>query len=493
MAMQGGGPTVRLRRTILAVAASSVLGGCTWLPAEFNLSPIYRHRLAEDGAVLELDVAWPIIHYEQTPEGGGDFRIRPLYRRVTEPDAEPEMSPADGNPDFGIAATEHQFLWPFGRVRTDAHQTTSRLWPLWWHTARENTDGLRETDWYLLFPFLWGGSREDGREDYFALFPLYADLPNFLTYDRLLAILFPLYLHLEKQRRSTHMFVWPFAGFSTGPEGFWHRILPLYSWETTTEHERRSIAWPFVHWGREHIDGEDPVTRWLAWPLFGRQSSPSGRISGWTALWPLFQSIEIRDRLSRLDVLWPLFRLEQDQAPSSRLWRCWVFPFVARTITDTQSAWNFLWPLIWLREYEDPGGTQTQRWFVPFFTHIHRRRDDGAEDTYTNVWPLWQTEANHDGRDRWSLLSPLLWRAGNTYGMSEAYDFLWTLARGRTRAPGDTSTDLTGNLFTTRTRGSKTWSSVPFLFNYESDDDGSTLRLFQLLPISLSGPSEDDA
>ena len=123
---------------------------------------------------------------------------------------------------------------------------------------------------------------------------------------------------------------------------------------------------------------------------------------------------------------------------------------------------------------------------------MQRERKDGTHDGYTNVWPLWQTESTHDGRSRWSLLSLLPWRAGNAYGTNEAYDFLWTIAKGRQRAKDDTSTELAAHLFTTRTQGEKTWSSVPFLFNYEADGSGSTLRLFQFLPISLSGPSEDE-
>ena len=56
---------------------------CALMPGELNLSPFYRHRLDEEGNVLEMDVLWPIIHYELTPQGGDDFRIRPLYRYVS--------------------------------------------------------------------------------------------------------------------------------------------------------------------------------------------------------------------------------------------------------------------------------------------------------------------------------------------------------------------------------------------------------------------------
>ena len=106
----------RRARLATAIAGAVVLGGCALMPRELNLSPLWFHRLDEHGDPLEWDCLWPIFHYEQTPEGGDDFRIRPLYRRVTEPAKQ---------------AVEHQFLWPFGRVRTDPEESFQRLFPLW--------------------------------------------------------------------------------------------------------------------------------------------------------------------------------------------------------------------------------------------------------------------------------------------------------------------------------------------------------------------------
>ena len=54
------------------MVVSGTLDSCAWLPSEFNLSPIYRHRLADDGSVLEMDVLWPIVHYETLANGGTD-------------------------------------------------------------------------------------------------------------------------------------------------------------------------------------------------------------------------------------------------------------------------------------------------------------------------------------------------------------------------------------------------------------------------------------
>src|SRR6185295_495702 len=61
----GGGFGAKwLRRT--AAAAALWLPGCALMPAELNLTPLWFHRLDEDGKLLEFDALWPIVHYERT-------------------------------------------------------------------------------------------------------------------------------------------------------------------------------------------------------------------------------------------------------------------------------------------------------------------------------------------------------------------------------------------------------------------------------------------
>ena len=91
----------------------------------------------------------------------------------------------------------------------------------------------------------------------------------------------------------------------------------------------------------------------------------------------------------------------------------------------------------------------------------------------------------------WSFPSPWPWRHGNAYGVEEAYGWLWTVAKGTRRGPDDTAFELVAHLYSSRTRGTRTQASVPFLFNYEADEGGSVLRLFQFIPISFGGGLND--
>lgn len=470
--------TATLASAIFALAT----GACATLPRELNLSPFYRHRLAEDRSLLELDVAWPIVHYERTPSGGDDVRLRPLWRRLQEGER-----------------VEHQFLWPFGRVVSDSEEVNARLFPLWTYRWRLNGFGQRELEWEApyplpILPFVAGGleAYEDGSTArYFGINPIYADLRGFLTYDHYLAILFPLYLGTVKGDRYSHNFLFWLLGFGgrdTAPIERWHRALPLYAaFEQAGVRASYALLWPFFTWGREKLDTDDPVHRFLFWPPFGWQRSQSGRVHGWSVLWPLFQSLTVNERYYRLDLLWPLFRYLRDDNEDRPFYQWWLWPLVSHTDGRYHQAWSFLWPIIWWRWFADIDGDQHQRWVLPFYWHVEGRRKDGKQSRFTKVWPLVHTSSRADGTGDWSVLSPWFWREGNAYGVDEAYGFVWTLAAGRRYAPADQGMHLFANLYTQRTRNGTRYASVPFLFSYEGDDAGGTLRLLQCIPIAWGG------
>ena len=464
---------------VMILGTATLLGGlaaCALVPSELNLSPLYHHRLDRDGSVREMDVIWPIFHYNKTEDGGSDFRIRPLYRHVT-------SGPGAG---LSAGASEHQFLWPLGRVRNARGETLGRLFPLWRYAAREDDEGKRETDWEVVL-LLWGGTRDDGKENYFSFLPFWADIPDFLTYDRFQAQLFPLHVRTEKDGVVSDQFLWPLIGF--GGDGtdrrYWSRVLPIYSVAVDRQrYERYTALWPFVHWGYEGLYSDDPIQRFFLFPLYGRQTSQ--KVDAWTFLWPFFSKYEIKDRMLKLDVLWPIFRLYREDTEWQKVRQWWLWPLIGHTVTDDQRAWTFLWPLIWLREYDDPEGTTSQTWIIPLYWHMHRARLDGTEDSFTKVWPLYHGQSNHDGSGEWRSLSPWPWQGGNAYGVQENYGFLWTLAEREWTAASD-SFALAANVFTTAQREGRRQTSVPFLFNWEADASGSTLRLFQFIPLHFGG------
>ena len=477
-------------------------GACGVLPNEFNAIPLYRHRVAPDGEVLEVDVLWPLYHFERRADGSSDVRVRPFYRRIGTAPEHPDPTRRK--------VVEQQFLWPFGRtLATGGGYRTHRVFPFWWWRSQESAeDGEREIDWYAVFPLFWGGSRKtpntDGKsENYFGFFPFYADLPQFLTYDRFFAVLFPLYFRTEKQGRTSNQFLWPFAGWSTGPGGRgFVRLLPFlsYRWRPGF-HWRLAVLYPFLTWATENLDTDDPVHQFFFLPFWGRMRSESGRTNAWTALWPLFAEHRIGDRFYRRDIFWLLWRYIIDRSPNSQVEQTSFFPFYTRTTTDNQYSHSILWPFIWLRRYEDPEGTLRQHWFLPFYWQTHREYADGRGDSSLwHAWPLASYEseprAPEPGRKTgatpfatsdFRLLDPWPLRRSSADGIREHYDWAWTLWRRQQRQKDDTAMHAIAHMYTQRSRGGEFYSSIPWLYNYTEDpNNGGVLRLFQFLPIRLS-------
>ena len=479
----GGFGRRRLTALGLLSALAAPTGGCALMPRELNLSPIWFHRLDENHEPLEWDALWPLLHYERTPEGGDDFRIRPFYRRVTEPE---------------LQAVEHQFLWPLGRIRTEPDETYHRLFPLWSWRNRENDDGERDVDWYLT-PLIYGGYSSDARENYFAFLPFYADIPQFLTYSRFFAVMFPFFLQLDKGGHRHTLAPWPLVAWSSCAEAehSWYRVLPLFSRDAEPgRFERTWLLWPFLAWGTENLDVEsrDPVKTFWLWPFWGHRKSRD--VDGWTVAWPFFEKTSKRDHFYKLNLFWPFFHYYENRAEDNIV-QWWLWPFVGHVRSDDQNGWSFLWPLIWWREYDDPEGRTQQEWVLPFFWHVRREAKDGSSHDFTKLWPFGHHTVirDPDGRKiggNWSLLSPWPWREGNAYGVREAYGWLWELIAGWRRGPTDNSVDVAARLFTRRVRDGKATASVPFLFNLEEDEHGGTLRLFQFIPIPFGGGAKTD-
>jgi hypothetical protein len=472
----------RPSRNLTAALAALLAAGCSAIPRELNLAPLWFHRMDAEGNLLEWDAAWPLVHYERTADGGDDLRIRPLYRRVT--------PPAAARP--GEQATDHQFLWPLGRLQSYPDQTHARLFPFFSYRRALDEQGREDVDWYALFPLLWGGSG-DGDGDYLALFPLYADIPEFLSYRRFRTALFPLWMSLEKNDHHHQLVLWPLIGWSDCGGGHsWFRVLPFYAHELEEgRHERRSVLWPLVHWGQENQDAASgPVDTFLLLPLLGWRSGP--RVSGWTALWPFFSATGKQDHFYALSLFWPVFRYYWNRAEDN-VTSWWIWPLFSQVESDDQTGWSALWPLVWWREFVNPEGTNSQQWILPFWWRVAQDLDDGSKRRYSRLWPLAHYDYEYDPageavRGEWSLLSPLWGRNSMVYGLQEAFGAFWELARGVTRDAQDHAVDVLGRLYTHRRRADGATASAPLLFNYERAPDGArTLRLLQFLEIPLGG------
>lgn len=500
-----GGVLQRAARGLLGAVAPVALwvlpSACSLFPDELNLSPLYRHRVDPEGNLVELDFLWPIIHWAKDESGSTDTRLRPLWRRVD---------------DATGTQAQHQFLVPLGTARSDPEEDSIRLLPLLsyrnrWHMGEPEQWDI---DWWFT-PLIWGGSSATG-EDYLAVIPIYGTICDFLTYDRLGFFLFPLHLWTERGDTTGNHFLWPLIGWGGADDPkrpHWWRVLPFYGESIRPgEAESYTVLWPFFNWGRDRLHTEHPNDKFFFFPLIGWKSG--GAFLSWTFLWPFFRhGHKVDNELTKgeegdfyyWDFPWPIFRIRVDTWSERHLRQFWLTPFVSSTRTKKQDSLVLLFPFLWFRRFWDKIADRSDTFILPFFwkNRIRYKKsgrlgtdeklaDDAfeeAEDFHWRLYPFadWREERN--GNWRFRTLDPYPFE-GQFAGFRPTYDFVWTLFEATGDARGNGRVRTFANVYASRNfAGRRFQSSVPFLFNYESDEQSGvkTLRLLQVLPIRWGG------
>ncbi|PIE25683.1 MAG: hypothetical protein CSA62_00395 [Planctomycetota bacterium] len=488
---------MRTTHGALLVGLLLLLTSCSVLPDEFNLSPIYRHRVGPDGRAQEIDILWPLLHWERNPNSGGDdTRLRPFWRQVHLP---------------ARNRIEHQFLAPLGDAYFDDEESKLSLFPLWFyrkHLEMGHEDAW-DIDWNILYLF-WGGQSSDG-ENYLGLAPIYGSIKDFLTYDEWGWVFFPFYVWWKKGDARGTQLLWPLISWGNdGKQGGhnWLRFLPFYGESIRPGvRESRSLLWPFFHWAHEFEKGGGVTSEFMFWPLFGWSLGPRYRL--YSFLWPLFRyGYEVVQegadpKYWQLDYPWPLLRYRWDDTSKRQILQNWFFPLFGHTKTTSKDLWSLLYPFVWVETWEDETSRHDQTLILPFFSDIESRRKKPASEQPTDgtvayekgsrrrlrLWPFFSKRQERDGSWQWQLLDIWPYEGKNSYGIKEAYDWIWVLAEERGDALGNSQVRSFANLYTSRNfAGRRFQCSVPFLFNYEETEDGAkTLRLFQVLPIRWGG------
>ena len=181
-------------RSSLPVLSLAWLASCASPGADWNLAPLYSRHTAPQQ--VRAEIAGGLIRFEQNQQ---------TTRRAWNPVYWEEETAGHQRIDF---------LFPFGRAESSKKRDRDwvRLWPFFWREAERRPDGVLETDW-AFYPFFTGGSAEDGSEDSFAFFPFYGHLENWLSFEEVGFVLFPLWARTKKDGTQTNHFLFPLFWF----------------------------------------------------------------------------------------------------------------------------------------------------------------------------------------------------------------------------------------------------------------------------------------
>ena len=400
------------------------LTGCAGLDQERHLAPVIS-ELSTAGGERELEALGGALLVRRKVENNAVtyWALRPLASHAR---STPERS-------------ESSFLPPLGRVVLTPRESIYQLLPLARYSRQYYPDAPDTWTFFGLPGFYWSKTN-DGRIVR-ALVPIGGVVEHFLSYDRMVFALMPLFIRYERNGRVTTHFLFPFFSWSRPVEnedsldttrtdqggGSDWRVWPLVgvnNWER--RYERWFFLWPFFHWQKNNLDRpeEEQDKRWMVWPLFGEQQR--GSTKSWMALWPFFgYTANSENGFWAWDGPWPLVTIqrpgETGQASRTRVW-----PFYSHFSGDGMTSTHVLWPIINKRREVYGDVVKDTTLVLPFYQAWDKRGPEGPS-SWRKVFPFfsrYNSVADDESSFAFPAPNPLTWRLGF---VEEHYAWMWEL------------------------------------------------------------------
>lgn len=370
-------------------------------------------------------------------------------------------------------------LWPLSVYRRDGEGAYLRIL-LYYHFFQKYPNGY---DTLGMTPLFFYGHTRDS-ECYGALFPLGGNLRDFLGYDRIRFVLFPLWLSTSKGAVSGTSYCWPFVGGESGGKTDRFRIFPFYGYSRMEGQSlSRFYGFPFVTCS-ESLRPDHPASAWMVWPFAGHAVSRSE--SAMTALYPFFlyqtrfpdSRIAGDDGGVKCHLVWPVFQYSRGIARPSVLmpgeaetadsrmgghedFKCCVWPLYGEFERRNSSGRYILWPLCWNYHYRGARTEIRQRWVLPLYWQ--RAECDQKTKTrvsiYRHFWPICAYRVSEEGA-LYRVLA--LWPELESSVIDRYYAPLWTLFTHR-REGRSVRTDCLWGMFSFyRDEAGTCRTAVPF-------------------------------
>lgn len=386
----------------------ALFGACASSGTERHLSPIYS-ELSSAGGGKEIEAL------------GGALRLR--YLRTSGTLTQWALRPLVVHDALPGQDYRTRFLVPFGTEDKRGKEYVWQLLPLARYSHREFQSG--QTIWTLLtLPGIYWSKTEDGRIVR-AWFPFGGVTENFLSFDRIVFVLFPFFLKTERNGRTSYHFLFPIFAYAHGAGGPTWRVWPLYGnsrWKG--RYDRWFVLWPI--WTYEHNDlhlaPQKQEYKWLLFPVVGHTSR--GSFQATTLLWPFFGwSRNPESGFRAFDAPWPLVRYLRD--PENDVQRTRVWPFFSHYRGDgLESTW-FLWPIFNFTHETYDKAEKYGRYVLPFWQSWKRYDQEAGYSSFEKLWPLYLLDRpeEHTTRFAFPTLNPL-WR---TADIDDMYAWMWEL------------------------------------------------------------------
>jgi len=375
-------------RRLIRLLCAALFLAVTAFGDEENYWPFCVRRDDPAAGTRAVDVLGPLLFARSSPamEQRG---VRPLYLSTV----------ADG-------VTQGSFLYPFFSWRREEDYHSFSFFQLVNIRTDSPATGPRD-EHFDVWPFYFSRKTADPADSYRALLPLGGTIKNRFAKDRIDFVLWPLYVHTEKNGRQITHAPWPFLRFIGGEGYHGFEFWPLFGRSTHDgDYEHQFALWPLLYKSTSHLSETTPDVKVGALPFYARETGP-GYISE-TYGWPFFgythRTAPVHYDEQRY--FWPL--LVQGRG-DDRMVNRWAPFYTHSVIKGFDKTW-VLWPLYRNQRWSADGVAQQKNQLLFFLWWSLEQQSltnpAAAPAHKTHVWPLYSSWDNGAGRRQVQALSP---------------------------------------------------------------------------------------
>lgn len=474
-----------LLAAMLVTSCTAPTGARLAKPA-YDFGPIAAGFADVDGS-QHATAAGPFFETARTTNDSTILAVRPFYSKATETN--------DNRVD-------RDYLWPIAQTWEFKNNSVSRFGIFMSYNFDTATNVPRDRLWLLP---LWFSGRDARGENYWALFPLYGSIHEFIGRDTINFVLFPLHSTSTLKDIETSNWLWPIFSATSTKDGRIrrHRAFPLYSYSYQRDaFTKHAILWPL--WSDVQYDyPNEKGGGWILWPLYGQLKTGHEK-----TIWvvPPFFRFTKGKQLSRILCPWPFIRIERGIGD---IRKTYVWPLWGHKRIAGYDSTFYLWPIGW-RDHMNRGSRQDDLIMIaPIYRHVTTtvRSTNGVTNVVARqekVWPLgiwrkdgdvsrfrtldlWPIAENPHAELDWAPFWTLYSRASRGEDLNS--QFLWGMYRHQRRGDEASYFSLFPLVSWRRDDADahfRGWSFLKGLVAREKTDHGVSWRLLYFLRVGSS-------
>ncbi len=352
-----------------------------------NLGPLY-HTPINSKYEKEFTAFGPFIMFKKDKDHL-EYGIRPFVHKTV---------------NLENRSNEIEFVYPLTSYKKKENLSWFQYQFFFFVYNTETTQSGYKNKQINLFPLIFYNNEENPENNYFAFFPIYGDMKNKFSKERVKFVLFPLYLRSEAEGEITDSYFWPFiSNYSGELEG--GRFWPIWGNRVNTvkQSKQEFLFWPFYVNKEKDFYGEKFYFRSF-FPFYSEAYFHGVSNKGY--MWPFIQhTVNHNNGNERWDLPWPILSFTKGGVVEQKR----IFPFYSKAVREDNDVDGYiLWPIYRYKNIKLESYQRNKKSILlilykdvkyePIIEGVKPKRK-------IDLWPIFTYEKNADGTSNFHIFT----------------------------------------------------------------------------------------